>query len=181
MRTRRVNEMEDLSEKVIQQALAVLEGAPMWGSGRAVNMQMFQFGQRQPAIDRHGAEYFRGEYALHVQCAWHIVQRERLVVGSGDLYRPFNGDLVGLDDFDWEVPGSNRRDVVLKQLFDQASLTVRASRLERTGRMFVAFDGDFELAVFPDRTDEGVEFWRFLKPGSDEPHLVFTAGGPEFQ
>jgi hypothetical protein len=47
--------------------------------------------------------------------------------------------------------------------------------------MVVAFEGDFELAVLPDRTGEDIEFWRFLKPGSDEPHLVFTAGGPEFQ
>jgi hypothetical protein len=58
---------------------------------------------------------------------------------------------------------------------------VRAVKPEPTGRMVIAFEGDFELAVFPDRTGEDVEFWRFLKPGSDEPHLVYTAGGPQFQ
>ena len=143
--------MEELSEQVIQQALAVLVGAPMWGSGRAVNMEMFAFGQRQTAIDRNGAEFLRGEYALHVQCAWHVVQRDRLVVASGDLYRPFGGE-DRPDDFDWEVPGSNRRDVLLKQLFDQASPMVRAVKPEPTGRMVVAFEADFELAALPDRT-----------------------------
>ena len=64
--------MEEVSEQVLQQALAVLVGAPMWGSGRAVNMEMFALGQKQTEIDRNGAEFFRGEYALHVQCAWHI-------------------------------------------------------------------------------------------------------------
>jgi len=173
--------MEELSEQALQQVLAVLAGAPTWGSGRAVNMEMFALGQKQTAIDRNGAEFFRGEYALHVQCAWHIVRRDRLVVASSDVYRPFDGDAAGSDDFDWEVPGSNRRDVLLKQLFDQASPVVRNVKPESTGRMVVAFEGDFELAVLPDRTGEDIEFWRFLKPGSDEPHLVFTAGGPEFQ
>jgi hypothetical protein len=143
-------------------------------------MEMFAFGQRQSANDRNGAEFLRGEYALHVQCAWHIVRSDRLVVASGDLYRPFDGDADGSDDFDWEVPGSNRRDVLLKQLFDQASPVVRAVESEPTGRMVIAFEGDFELAVLPDRTGEDVEFWRFLQPGSNEPHLVFTTGGPEF-
>ena len=164
-----------------QQVLAVLVGVPMWGSGRAVDMEMFAFGERQTATNGSGAEFIRGEYALHVQCAWHIVRRNRLVAASGDVYRPFDSDADGLDDFDWELPGSNRRDVVLKQLFDQVSPTVRAVESEPTGRMVVAFEGDLELAVFPDRTGDNVEFWRFLKPGSDEPHLIFTAGGPELQ
>ena len=173
--------MGEASEQAIQEALSALVGARLWGSGRAVNMEMFALGHKQTAIDPNGAEFSRGEYALHVQCAWHIVRRDRLVVASGDVYRPFDGDADGPGDFDWEVPGSNRRDVLLKQLFDQASPMVRAVEPEPTGRMVVAFDGDVELAVFPDRTEEDIEFWRFLKPGSDEPHLVFTAGGPEFQ
>ena len=170
-----------MSEQAIQEALSALVGVPLWGSGRAVDMEMFALGQKQTAIDRNGAEISRGEYALHVQCAWHIVRRDRLVVASGDVFRPFDVDANGTGDFDWEVPGSNRRDVLLQQLFDQASPLVRAVEPEPTGRMVVGFEGDLQLAVFPDRSEEGIEFWRLLKPGSDEPHLVFTAEGPEFQ
>jgi hypothetical protein len=74
------------------------------------NMEMFALGEKQTAINRNGAEIFRGEYALHVQCAWHIVRRDRLVVASSDVDRPFDGDADGSDDCDWEVSGSNRRD-----------------------------------------------------------------------
>ncbi|MGH9198697.1 MAG: hypothetical protein ACRD1T_23580, partial [Acidimicrobiia bacterium] len=137
--------MGEASEQAIQEALSALVGAPLWGSGRAVDMEMFALGQKQTAIDRNGAEISRGEYALHVQCAWHIVRRDRLVVASGDVFRPFDEDADGPGDFDWEVPGSNRRDVLLQQLFDQASPMVRAVAPEPTGQMVIALEGNLQL------------------------------------
>ena len=49
--------MEEVSQQVLQQTLAVLVGVPLWGSGRAVNMEMFALGHKQTVVDRKGANF----------------------------------------------------------------------------------------------------------------------------
>jgi hypothetical protein len=75
----------------IEEFLSVLVGLPMWGSGRAVDMEMFQFGARLPSMDRHGRPTERGGFALHVQCAWHIARDGKVIIASGDVHRTMTG------------------------------------------------------------------------------------------
>ena len=66
----------------IQNALAILTGKALWGCGRAADLATFQFGERVARIDFFGKPSEVGEYALHVQCAWRIAQKDQLVVGA---------------------------------------------------------------------------------------------------
>lgn len=60
----------------IEAALAPLVGLPLWASGRAGDLQWFQFGAKHAVVAQSGSakgtERTVGDYALHVQCAWRI-------------------------------------------------------------------------------------------------------------
>jgi hypothetical protein len=47
-----------------------------------------------------------------------------------------------------------------------------------SGKLVLEFSNAVSLLVSPD-VNASDEQWRLLKPGSDEPHLVFGAGGYE--
>jgi hypothetical protein len=53
----------------IQEALEVLIGQPLWSSGRAADLEWFQFGARKTVQDSRGQDREVGGFALHVQCA----------------------------------------------------------------------------------------------------------------
>ena len=111
-----------MRERILE-ALGPLVGKPLWASGRAADMQTFQFGARRPRTNRRGEPVEVGEWALHVQCAWHISGPEGVVVGSRDLYYPPGDDPYDEPpDFDWDRPGANRRDERADRFFaDYAS------------------------------------------------------------
>jgi hypothetical protein len=150
--------------------LSVLEGLPMWRSGRAVDMAMFQFGGRNRRTTRRGQPTEVGDYALHVQCAWRIGQRGRTLVG----YR---------DEVDPESTMLGRRDRLLDEAL-ASSLVVDAVEAPSTGLLVLRFVGEARLEVLPDRKEayeEDVEHWRFLSPGSEVPHLVYHSTGFELE
>ena len=49
----------------VQKALQVLIGKPLWSSGRAADLEWFQFGQRKTVKGARGGTKEVGEYALH--------------------------------------------------------------------------------------------------------------------
>lgn len=59
--------MPKTSKGQIELTLNVLIGKAMTGSGRAVDMEMFHFGQVVEAADPHGRRRPRSECSLHVQ------------------------------------------------------------------------------------------------------------------
>jgi hypothetical protein len=157
-----------------ERALGKLIGTPMWGSARAVDMEMFAFGRQIEATDFRGRMTERAELALHVQCPWHLVQRGSLITGSGDLFAPASGDRD--HDFDWQPVGSNRRDVILEAFFRESGLLVERIGILSAGLFVVHLSGGTELRIFPDRSSNGEEHWRFLA-SADEPHVVFRTEG----
>src|SRR5437016_8183319 len=102
----------------IEPTLRVLVGQPLWGSKRAADMEMFAFGQRIEDRGLQGQRMYRGEFALHVQCAWRFRRGTQILVGSRDVYDPFDSgsEPQSLEDFDWDEQGINRRDRLLHQL-----------------------------------------------------------------
>lgn len=69
-----------------------LIGKALWASGRAGNMQWFQFGERRTVRSslpsRRGQEREVGELALHVQSPWRLRSGASVVVVSYDLNFP---------------------------------------------------------------------------------------------
>jgi hypothetical protein len=109
-------------KKEIEQTLKVLVGMPLWGSHRAADLQVFKFGKQIPSISRATNRrpveaVVIGEYALHAQCPWRIVQGVAISVASGDLYYAAGDDpYKDHEEFDWDEQPS-RRDERISTLF----------------------------------------------------------------
>jgi hypothetical protein len=164
----------------VQEALNVLIGQPLWSSGRAADLEWFQFGRRKIVQDSRGDRREVGEYALHVQCAWRIRQEDHIVVASRDLYDPPEESDDRPDNFNWDVQGGNRRDKRIAELFlgETRQFLVQMVEVGAAGSFTIGLDGDYALDVFPDDSSSG-EYWRIFKPYAKEPHFVVTRKGLE--
>ena len=83
----------------ITEALSALIGLPLWRAHRALNMEVFAFGERQFSRNRKGKQVEVGEYSLHIQCPWRIVGPNGMVVGSEDRNYP-EDENADRDEFD---------------------------------------------------------------------------------
>ena len=167
----------------IERVLQPLIGVPLWGAGRAADMETFQFGPRHPVTDRRGQTREVGTYALHVQCAWRIVGPNGIVVASRDRYDP--SEASGLDvadpDFEWDRSGANLCDERRARFFDEhraEPLPVEEVRADDVGSVALILGDGYRLEVFPDDSRDG-EHWRFFQPHTDGDHVVVTGAGIE--
>lgn len=159
----------------MKQDEAQFVGMECWGWGRAADLASFQIGQQRTVVDSRGKEKTVGQFALHIQCPWRIVQGEKLVVASGDLYYRPDGSAAG-PDFDWEPLGANNRDVTLERLFSASErLVIQEYRLEFAGLLRIVFTNNVCLEVFPDASADR-EHWRLFQPYTDRPHTVAHGG-----
>jgi hypothetical protein len=163
----------------IETALTVLVGKPLWSSGRAVDLEWFEFGARKPATDSHGKPTEVGEYALHVQCAWRITHDEQVVVGSRDLFYPPQETEDDVPDFDWEQ-SPNRRDARVAELFKNETRQFVVQRVEvgDAGAFTLVLNDGYALDVFP-HDSLSTEHWRLFQPRVAGPHFVVTGKGLE--
>jgi hypothetical protein len=139
-------------------------------------MEMFLFGRVIERIDRHGESIQKGQFALHVQCPWHLERAGSIIIGSGDLYVPATLGDDG-EGFDWGPSGSNRRDVTLKGFFSGTPSIVEEVEATAVGTLTILLTGDTRLRVFPDRSSAEREHWRFFELESGDPHLVLVSEG----
>ena len=164
----------------IQEALDALIGQPLWASGRAADLEWFEFGSRVTVKDSRGETKQVGEYALHLQCAWRIRCNGKVVVASRDLYYPPEETEERPADFNWDVQGGNRRDRLVSALFQHESRKFLVHKVEagEAGSCTIFFEDDYALEVFPDDSLSG-EHWRLFKPYTEAPHFVVTGHGLE--
>ncbi|HUJ30461.1 MAG TPA: hypothetical protein VLY23_04225 [Candidatus Acidoferrum sp.] len=170
----------ETTQNEIERALRVLIDKQLWTCRRAADMATFQFGRRLPTQDFFGKATEVGDYALHVQCAWRIVQRGHIAVASGDLYYPakYDGNLPLAEEFDWGR-SANRRDALIQDLFSEGQpiLIVREIETGLAARFRLILTGDAELEVFPDDSMRH-EHWRLLSPLTETSHFVPSANEP---
>ncbi|MCC6629801.1 MAG: hypothetical protein IT340_20670 [Chloroflexi bacterium] len=169
--------------QLIEDALQCLVGLPMWGAGRAGEMEWFQFGEQRALVTKEGsAPRVVGSYALHIQCAWRLVGHDAIIVASQDRYFPAGPDpYAATDTFDWDQPGANRCDQRINDFIAKAATDLIVSSLKHVdavGSFTLTFAGAIVLEVFPDSSLEG-EHWRLLSPGTDKEHFVVTGAGVE--
>jgi hypothetical protein len=165
----------------IEQSLASLVGLPMWVARRAADMEMFQFGDRQLTRNRRGEPAEVGQYALHVQCTWRLLDARGIIAASQDCFYPAGDPDNKPPDFEWDK-AVNRRDERMAAFFatcGNAFPVVQRVEADRLGSLRVVMSGEVTLEVFPDNSLEE-EHWRFFRPASDEKHLVVTGRGLDF-
>jgi hypothetical protein len=59
--------------------IAVLNGEIHSGIGRALDMAIFSFGEDVPWLSAFGDSEVRARFALHVQCHFRVVYRDRVM------------------------------------------------------------------------------------------------------
>jgi hypothetical protein len=156
----------------INDAFQPLEGLPLRCLGRAANMLWVHFGELRETVSPLGRKRETGEWALHVQCAWRICQRGRIVVANGDFYRSPSGD--PLDD--WDTFGNSAFDATVAALNEEwtdSPPQVTSIRVDDVGGFSLQLTHDYRFDVFPANSNEHVEHWRLFQPAADRQHFVF--------
>jgi len=168
-----------------ESALAPLVGLPLWMAERDRDVVAFQFGPRRTIDDGDGARDV-GEYALRVSCAWRLADATGILAASGDLFTPADPD-ADIESFDWEVPGATWLDLRLRR-FTEAHVAeppvVATFLADAVGGFRIVLSGGIELETFPNSSAAEhveTEFWRLLRPGEADAHIVAGTFGIELQ
>jgi hypothetical protein len=138
----------------IERALHPLLGLPLWAVGRAGSLAWFQFGQARSVPAFRGGPKKVGEYALHLDCPWRLIEPTGLVVAT-DASEP---DLLA--------------QVGSPPLF--CAVVSGAS----DGGVSIRFVGGWLLVIEPAGPDH-LEYWRLFQPGMEGPHVVVGPAGVE--
>lgn len=167
----------------IELALNPLIGLPLWGIGRAYDLEWFEFGkQRQISLSNTQKEKHKivGDFSLHIQCSWRISDSGNIIVASKDrFYRAGDNPYSNLEEFEWDVQGANRCDELVSQLTQKQIfnlMIVSSIEGDNLGGLKLGFRNGYQLEVFPDISFEA-ECWRFFRPYSDEEHFIVTGRG----
>jgi hypothetical protein len=157
-------------------ALAVLKAKLLWVCRRSGFVSTFHFGAHHTVPGWLGQATEVGDFALRIQCPWRVVRKDRILVGSDDIFFPadYSSDIAPPLGFDWERQ-NNRRDKLVSALFEpgRPALSVRKIETSFAGSFRLLFDDKMLLEVVP-ISSRRVEHWRLLRPQSDEPLFVFT-------
>ena len=163
-------------------SLKDLVGKALWATGRAANMQWFQFGRRRTIRSslpsRRDQDREVGELALHVQSPWRLRSGTAVVVGSYDRNFPSGVCQVSKvpADFDRDR-GATRLDELLDDLQKRLLPAQVTDIVAGIAGSFTLSLGDrVSIDVFPNASVES-EHWRLFAPGEDDrEHLVHESG-----
>jgi hypothetical protein len=162
----------------IELATAGLRGKALWRCLRAADMATFDFGKRRRIQNAQGEENEVGEYALHVQCAWRIIQNDRVIIGDRDLYYPadYRAGAEIPDEFDWDH-NPNRRDRLTSSFFEDGKreFVVKEINTGEGGILHIMMSEGYSLQIFPD-SSLPIESWRLFKVGQ-RGHFVVSGTG----
>jgi hypothetical protein len=159
-------------------SVSLLVGLPLVDTGLIGSMQTFGFGLGRDLPDRDGKLRHVPDFALHIQCAWRLVEREAAVVADRDLFYPADVTSELPDHFEWQEQLS-RRTALLERFFQERSnsIVVRAIRARSDGALKIKFNDYLELQIFPNSTYPGTEHWRIFRPRSRHEHFVYCSEG----
>ena len=138
----------------IERGLRPLVGLPLWAVGRAGSLKWFQFGDRRTVPALRGGSKEVGEYALHLDCPWHLV-------GPA-------GQVAATDESEPEL---------LARLANPP-LTCEAVFGSDDGGAGLRFAGGWSLVVEAGGPDR-LEYWRLFRPAVGGPHFVVGPAGIE--
>jgi hypothetical protein len=166
----------------IEAALKPLVGLSLTAAKNFGDMRIFCFGALRPSRSGKGMV---GSHALHIQCSWRLVDRDRVITGYTDYHLATNPDAEPDRD---NVRSGNLQQVRMEEFLGEFDEELKFP-VERTGRYIVTAiepdrygsvdivlnGGDFRINVFTDSS--GIEDWRFLSTEGDRsPHFVIAGG-----
>ncbi|MBI5062831.1 MAG: hypothetical protein HZB87_05040 [Desulfatitalea sp.] len=152
-----------------------LIGLPLSVVRHATDLLNLQFGQ----ITRKGTRSW-GQYALHIQAPWRIIDNNKILVGRADHWNPVE-EITDRDKW-YESPHPSLEDKFWEEFiggidpitnsFEGKSprISVRLVKENSIGDLNIEFSNGFQLQVFGCGTDD--EFWRLLEPGRGTDHYV---------
>jgi hypothetical protein len=159
-------------------SLSDLVGKALWASGRAANMQWFQFGHRRivrsSLPSRWDQEREVGELTLHVQSPWRLRSGGAVVVGSYDINFPFGVYELSKIPADFDSDKARTR---LDELVDEVQQRLLPALVTDiiagvAGSFTLVVGESVSIDVFPNASVES-EHWRLFVPGDeDREHLV---------
>jgi hypothetical protein len=155
------------------EVVAALNGKPIWGPRRAVDMQIFDFGEGVPIVDRHGHDRTRGEYGLHIQSRWRFLRAGVAFVTYDDIRLPTTDAPDA--PFDPDLGSRTLRDELLDRFVSESSdseRTVEQATVTEAGGLQLRFRGGATLEVDPEDAKSEREAWRLLRP--DGSHAVMV-------
>jgi hypothetical protein len=157
------------------QHFEVLAGKTFNGSMRALDMEMFGFGEQIPSVNRRGISYLRSEYYVHVQCFWHVRRGRKIVVRYSDWLKP----PAGVPSRGFTPDGhKSLRDELLASFYAERATDLRvvtATATAATGDVRLTFDDESVLELLPSRDAPVNECWRLMLPNGTD--LVMERDG----
>ena len=157
-----------------ENTLQELIGFKLTQTSRSANMECLKFGLKTNEKNQN-----IGEFGLHIQADWRIINEDKILVGSSDLYEP-NSENKSELDFDYE--NGNLRDGKLKNIIDSDDLIVSKIFADKIGGLNIRFNNKTELQILPTNSSESEynEFWRLIDNRKTESkHLVARINGIE--
>jgi hypothetical protein len=168
---------------LIVAALSTLIGQPLRDWGRAMDMQLFGFGEKRTRVIRFGRR--KGEsaevcvYSLHVNCEWRVRGSEGIVAGRMDMFERSSAELEQRsDEWDPHAEGAiSRCDERMNAWIERGPYEVLRVDADVVGGFSLGLAGGCALEVFPtsSRDDDYCEHWRLLRP--DDSHCVVGGCG----
>ena len=162
--------MTDQRKNKIQELI----GLNLTQTSRSSNMECLKFGFK--ANDKNQNI---GEFGLHIQTDWRIINEGNILVGSSDLFEP-NFENQSELDFDYET--GNLRDEKLEAIIKSDNLIVSKIEIDKVGGLTILFKNQTELQIIPTNSSKSEynEFWRLIdnrKPKTE--HIVSRIDGIE--
>ena len=162
--------MTDQTKNKIQELI----GLKLTQTSRSSNMECLKFG-----IKTNKKNQNIGEFGLHIQTDWRIINEDNIIVGSNDLFEPTTEN-QSESDFDYET--RNLRDEKLEKIIFSDNLIVSKIRTDKFGGLNIQFKNQTELQIIPTNSIESEynEFWRLIdNRKSESEHIVSRISGIE--
>ena len=169
----RVSSRSSSDEPSPAEVVGLLGEKPISGLRRAVDMQIFDFGDRVPIVDHRGRNRTIGEYRLHVQSPWRFLRAGVPFVTYHDLWQPTTEAPDA--PFDPNLGSETLRDELLERFVAESTAderTVENVSMSGAGGLYLRFRGGTALEVDAEDPQSEREAWRLLLP--DGAHAVMS-------
>jgi hypothetical protein len=156
--------------------IRIVIGETLTEIGRALDMAIFSFGQNIPWRDAFGSNDVRSRFALHVQCPFNVLFRDKALLRSEDIRRPLAGEKK--EEFlrgGWHLNGEDPTvfDAKVRSLAPVLAAerpVVENVSLDPTGDLKLSLSGNLMINVMPPGSADK-EAWRFFDRQGQ--HAVF--------
>jgi hypothetical protein len=160
------------TENTIQQ----LNGLKLIKTSRSANMECLKFGHKTNVKNQN-----IGEFGLHIQADWRIINEVKILVASNDLFEP---DSKNQAETNFNYEEGNLRDEKLKNIIDSNDLIVSKVFIDKIGGLNIRFCNKMELQIIPTNSSESEynEFWRLIDNRKEKSkHIVAKINGIEIE